>query len=470
MPGELKAGRYELTKEIGRGGMGVVYSARDARLGRRVALKMIPAELIHNTELRRRLGQEARAASRLSHPGIATVFDFIDEAEESFIVYEYIEGVTLRQKLGRDRFSAERILDMGIQLAEALAAAHENGIIHRDLKPENVMVTPASDRTGRVKILDFGLAKHYKPLTQAGAAIDTGGTTASTTTVPGLLVGTVNYMAPEQIEGERADPRTDLYALGLVLYEMTTGANPFVGKTPTSTIANILKLDAPPVRERNTVAPPELDRILRKCLRKRREERYQSARELAVDLSNLRQDIAGAAGAVVPETAAAQPGRWRRLFALESGVPLEIPRRLARALFLLIQVAYLGMYAAAFYAFQKGSSPSGGILGAAVENRLFIWILMAALAGTPLRLYLLSAVGFDYSNTGRLFRQMFPLAVLFDIAWSVSPLLLYQKLGLPALLMIPALAYLPFSQRTLVLSAYAASGGRTSGVRTPSSP
>ena len=163
MPGELKAGRYELTKEIGRGGMGVVYSARDARLGRRVALKMIPAELIHNTELRLRLGREARAASLLNHPGIATVFDFVDQAEESFIVYEYIEGVTLRQKLGRDRFGTERILDIGIQLAEALAAAHENGIIHRDLKPENVMVTPATERTGRVKILDFGLAKHYKP-------------------------------------------------------------------------------------------------------------------------------------------------------------------------------------------------------------------------------------------------------------------------------------------------------------------
>lgn len=630
MIGEVKAGRYEIVEELGRGGMGVVYGARDGRLGRKVALKMIPREVIDNTELRRRLGQEARAASALGHAGVATVYDFVDQGEESFIVYEYVEGVTLRQKLDH-RFSTEGILDVGVQIAEALAVAHERGIIHRDLKPENVMLTATSERSAHVKILDFGLAKLPKPIISANEMSSIPTDTSPISTGAGLLVGTVNYMSPEQVEGEPADQRADLYALGLVLYEMATGTNPFAGKTTASTIANILKQEAPPVRERNPVAPAELDRILRKCLRKRREERYQSAQELLGDLSDLRREMTKAGEPSGSAAGSEQPGILRRLFAFigptpqrwwelnhlgtlliffpifiylgwkvsewaggslglflffaelacvaiqiglrlfllvtgafnpkalsaevrrvgiwirlahflmviiflgmasavavthtglaavlvvlgiagilislvaepaidraafpspdrspeaaaaigegppgatasarsQAGPVLEIPRGLARALFLVIQVGYLTMYAAAFYLFQKGSGPT--ILPFTIEfqKRLFIWVLMAALAGTPLRLYLLSAVGFDYFNTGRLFRQMFPLVMLFDIAWAVAPLLLYPQLGLAVLLIVPALAYLPFSQRTLVLSAYAATGGRTSGVRAPGSP
>jgi len=226
MPEELKAGRYGIEQEIGRGGMGQVFRARDTRLGRTVALKMLPAELTHDAELRRRLAQEARAASALTHPGVATVYDFEEHDRESFIVFEYVEGSTLRQVLTSRRFTTNEILDVGIQLADALAAAHDRGIIHRDLKPENIMLAPGPERPGRVKILDFGLAKLRKPV-MAAAAGDSLAETVGLATAPGLIVGTVNYMSPEQLEGEPADARSDLYAAGLTLYEMATGCESF---------------------------------------------------------------------------------------------------------------------------------------------------------------------------------------------------------------------------------------------------
>jgi len=324
------AGRYEIEREIGRGGMGQVYRAHDTRLGRAVAIKRLPPELVHDTELRRRLAQEARAASVLNHPGIATVYDYEEHEGESFIVFEYVEGITLRERGGQRRSTPEEIVDAGIQLAEALVAAHDRGVVHRDLKPENVMVVKDSGRLPRVKILDFGLAKQRRAV--ATVAGESAAETATVATSRGLIVGTVNYMSPEQLEGEPADARSDLYALGLVLYELATGTNPFLGRTPTSTIANILKQEPPPVLERNPVAPAELDRIVRKCLRKRPDERYQSARELAVDLANLRRDSATSAPrlSVTPAPASVSvPG---------TGV---FSRAAARGLFCAIQAGYL---------------------------------------------------------------------------------------------------------------------------------
>ena len=174
----LKADRYEIEKEIGRGGMGRVYRARDTRLGRTVALKMLPAELTHDAELRRRLAQEARAASALNHPGIATVYDYLEADGECFIVFEYVEGVTLRERLNRQRFPTDEVLELAIQLADAVAAAHDRGVVHRDLKPENIMLTPGPQSPGRAKILDFGLAKILQPLTPAPGA-DSAAETAS---------------------------------------------------------------------------------------------------------------------------------------------------------------------------------------------------------------------------------------------------------------------------------------------------
>ena len=313
MLNELIDGRYKVEQEVGRGGMGVVLRALDTRLNRVVALKMLRSNTSHDPELCRRLTAEAHAASALSHPGIATVYDFVEQGEGSFIVYEYVEGRTWRKELARARFTTDEILDASAQLADALAAAHTHGIVHRDLKPENIMSLPDDHLRGRVKILDFGLAKYLHaslPLGEENAA-----ETVSIATIPGLLVGTVNYMAPEQLEGQLVDARTDIYALGLVLHEMATGVNPFLGRTPSSTIANILKQEAPSLRQRIPTAPAELDRVLLKCLRKRPEERYQSARELLVDLRSLRRVPAESSGpSRAPETESSLLRRFFFLF------------------------------------------------------------------------------------------------------------------------------------------------------------
>ncbi len=452
MAGERIADRYELEQEVGRGGMGVVYRARDLRLNRTVALKMLPGDLTKDSELRRRLALEARAASSLSHPGIATVYDFEDHAGGSFIVYEYVEGPTLREQLRRPRFTTEGILDVGMQLADALVAAHERGIVHRDLKPENIIMKPDPTSSGRVKILDFGLAKMKAPLSPARSSGGNTAKTAEISTASNLIVGTVNYMSPEQLEREPVDARTDIYALGLVLYEMAAGTNPFVGSTDASTIANILKEEPAPLRERNTAAPAELDRILRKCLRKRREERYQSARELWVDLSNLRRELA-ASGDRAASAAVAPPS---------PAPPLTISRGLARALLVCIQVGYLIMYGIVSYFLNELARAMYG------SRFLITLVLLTALCGTPVRLYLLSATVFDYSDLGRQFRRLFPALLFLDAVWATSPTLVMQKLSGLSLVCVAGLAYLPFSQRTLVFTAYAPGGGRTSAIKSPS--
>ena len=458
MSGKLFGDRYELESEVGRGGMGVVYRARDVRLGRTVALKMLPAELTRDPERRRRLAQEARAASALCHPNLATVYDYEERGEDTFIVYEFVQGATLREMLRKPRSTSEAILDIGIQLTDALAAAHEHGIVHRDLKPENIMLKHEAGRTGQVKILDFGLAKLRRPLKPALPADGAAAETATVSTAAGLLVGTVNYMAPEQLEGEPADERTDIYSLGLVLYEMATGSNPFLGKTPTSTIANILKLDAPPVRDHNPIAPPELDRILRKCLRKGREERYQSARELQVDLSNLRRDLSPGQSRSTGPAAVPAPPR-----------PGIIPRGLARFLFAAMQAGYLVMYGLALYKWEEVISLSRRFLGGNLGEWLYALILMCALAGIPVRLYLFSALLADYADTGLKYRRLFPGALLLDLVWTLSPLLLFHKFSGLTLAFVGALAYLPFAARRLLDEVYSPGGGRASGVKSSAS-
>lgn len=339
MAGPLKADRYEIEEEIGHGGMGKVYRARDTHLGRTVALKILPVEVTHDAELKRRLATEARAASALNHPNVATVYDFVEHGGESFIVFEYVDGKMLREEISRGRMETAEVLDIGTQIADALEAAHKRGIVHRDLKPENIMLTRDAQGAPRVKLLDFGLAKILKPLKPLSAAA--GGSNAETAplaTAPGMIVGTVNYMSPEQVMGDAADARADIYALGLVLYELATGTNPFAGKTATSTLANILKEEAPLISG-SSPAAAELDRIVRKCLRKRREERYQRARELLVDLTNLRHDSAAPApsGSSRSKSGSYVPAVGSTVFA----------RGPARGVFAAIQVGYLAIYGAA---------------------------------------------------------------------------------------------------------------------------
>jgi serine/threonine protein kinase len=293
MQGELIAGRYAAREEIGRGGMGIVFRALDMQLNRWVALKMLLPEATHDISLQRRLASEARTASGLNHPGIAIVFDFVEVPDASFIVYELVVGRTLRSELAAGRFSLEELVDAGVQLADALAAAHQQGVVHRDLKPENIMVVPGGDCRGRMKILDFGLARHLERPPFEDQCVSAA-TTITELTVPGFAAGTVAYMPPEQLQALHADARSDIYALGVILYELATGCHPFRGNGVPSTVANILTQTAPSIMHYDPGAPAEIDRIIQKCLRKRPAERYQFARELLTDLRNFRADPAPA--------------------------------------------------------------------------------------------------------------------------------------------------------------------------------
>jgi serine/threonine protein kinase/Tol biopolymer transport system component len=262
--------------------MGEVYLAQDMTLGRVVALKILPAEIGSDQQRMQRFVQEARTASALNHPNILTIHEIGQVDSTHFIATEFIDGQTLRQQTASHRLKLSEALDIAIQIATALAAAHAAGIVHRDLKPENIMLR--SD--GYVKVLDFGLAKSSE---HASSAVDPEAATQMlVNTSPGMVMGTVSYMSPEQARGLPVDARTDIWSLGCVLYEMVTGHTPFAGETTSDVIVSVLDREPPPL---TAEAPPELHRILRKALRKDREERYQTVRDLLVDLKDLKQEI-----------------------------------------------------------------------------------------------------------------------------------------------------------------------------------
>ena len=260
-------GPYIIRHEIGRGGMGVVYLADDTRLSRRVALKALPRTIVPDPDARERLRREARAAGALSHPGIATVYALEEIGDELYLACEYVPGPTLRSMLEQGPLPPAQVVDIALQLARALVTAHAQGVVHRDLKPENVVRMPS----GIVKVLDFGVA-----LVE--------GVTSTRLTHTGTIVGTPAYMAPEQAQGQEADFRTDLFAFGVMVYEMTSGSNPFEGRTVTATIASILQVDPPALSTVRPGVPPDLDPIVGACLRKRPEDRYQSTQELVIAL------------------------------------------------------------------------------------------------------------------------------------------------------------------------------------------
>ncbi len=273
-----RLGPYEIVAPIGAGGMGEVYRARDERLGRDVALKVLPAAVAGDPDRLARFEREARALARLSHPAILSIFDFGKEGGTTYAITELLEGETLRERLDRENLPWRRAVEIAATIAEGLASAHGAGIVHRDLKPENAFVT----RDGRVKILDFGLARVEAPL--AGSAEGATLSLQPEDTVPGAVLGTVGYMAPEQVRGEPADARSDIFALGCVLYELLTGRRAFKRDTAAETLTAILKEPAPGVSVSGTDVSTELDRIVGRCLEKNPEERFQSASDLAFGL------------------------------------------------------------------------------------------------------------------------------------------------------------------------------------------
>jgi eukaryotic-like serine/threonine-protein kinase len=277
-----RLGPYEVIALIGAGGMGEVWLATELRLGRKVALKLLPPDLTRDPARLLRFEQEARSASTLNHPNVCTIHALGETDEDQhYIAMEYVEGETLRRRLATCRLSVREALDIAIQMASALTAAHAGGIIHRDIKPENVMLRP----DGLVKVLDFGLAK----LVAQMAGADT--TRVVVRTDPGTIVGTVAYMSPEQARGQDVDARTDIWSLGVTLYEMVAGRSPFAASSSTDVLAAILDREPAPLARFDPDAPAELQRITTKALRKDREQRYQTARDVLLDLQTLRDDL-----------------------------------------------------------------------------------------------------------------------------------------------------------------------------------
>ena len=278
---------YRVTGKLGTGGMGIVYEAEDTRLPRKVALKFLPEELAENPDAGRRFRREAETVALLNHPNICIIYDIGDHKGRAFIAMECVEGVNLKTYMARNTLETAGIGEIGMQIADALGAAHEKGVVHRDIKPGNIVVNDAR----KVKVLDFGLARRF-------LMPDTGSLGTDASTIPGRPMGTANYMAPERILQLPLDPRSDLFSLGVVIYEMATGRLPFAGASPSETVTNVLEKDPVPITSLSPDRPRELDRIVRQLLAKRATERYQSAQDLHKALASLTR----------------RRGVWRRFF------------------------------------------------------------------------------------------------------------------------------------------------------------
>ena len=299
-----RLGPYEIIAKLGEGGMGEVYRARDTRLNRTIAIKVLPAGLADDRDRLRRFEQEAQAASALNHPNILTIHDIGHEVGVAFIAMEWVQGKTLRDLLADGRLPPRRLAHIAHQIAEGLAQAHAAGIVHRDLKPQNIMVSD----TDRVKIVDFGLAKLTRPDAELSQAM-----TQSAGTAAGIVLGTVGYMSPEQASGRDADHRSDQFSLGLIAYEAVTGQRPFARPTAAQTLTATIEADPEPVDAVNRDVPPHLALVIHRCLEKNPANRYESTRDLARDL----QHVATAAPAVTPSLV-------RRRFRVETIVAAAI--------------------------------------------------------------------------------------------------------------------------------------------------
>jgi serine/threonine protein kinase/Tol biopolymer transport system component len=338
---------YHVLRKLGEGGMGEVYLAEDARLGRKVALKVLPADAARNPERMHRFVQEAKAASSLNHPNIAHIYEIGESDGINFIAMEFVEGTTLRQQIHRQRVDLPTLLKYLAQVAEGLAKAHAAGIVHRDLKPDNIMISPE----GYAKILDFGLAKLVE--TTLPSADDWDSNEAPTAMIPaplstpGMIMGTVGYMSPEQAQGRtEIDPRSDVFSFGCMLFEAATRKQPFAANSLIDTLHQLIHAPAPAIRDFNAEAPAELQRIVRRCLAKDPDERYQSIKDVAIELKDLQRDLSSGAAiesSVAPEPPEVMAGSNRRY------------RAVALAALIIVLCAGLGY---AIYHFTRAGKPA----------------------------------------------------------------------------------------------------------------
>ena len=318
-----RLGPYEIQSFIGAGGMGQVYKARDTRLGRTIAIKVLPPDLAAHPDRRRRFEQEARAASALNDPHICTLYDIGSETPPQsaggvtidYLVMEYLDGETLAARLRKGRLQPTQALEYATQIADALSKAHRQRIVHRDLKPGNVMLTKSG-----AKLLDFGLAKLRAPSAIAGVVSSAPTREKSSLTAEGILLGTVPYMAPEQVEGKEADARSDIFSFGAVLYEMVTGKRAFEGESHASVIAAILEHEPAPLSSLQPITPPALDRLVGKCLQKDPDRRWQTAADVADELRWLASGSAATSAGVVQRAPRSRLGRWRLPLALAAAL------------------------------------------------------------------------------------------------------------------------------------------------------
>ena len=337
---------YEVVATLGKGGMGEVYVAQDTKLQRRVALKVLPKETAADPERRSRFEREARAVAALSHPNIVTVHSVEEADGVHFITMELVEGRTLSKMLPRNGFPLGELLNIAIPLADAVSSAHRSGITHRDLKPDNIMV----DNEGRLRVLDFGLAKLHDPVGSEEGM--TQAPTAAVETEEGKILGTVAYMSPEQAEGKTVDPRSDVFSLGTILHEMATGERPFRGDTKMSTIGSILKDQPASVTERNPSLPRHLGRIVRRCLAKDPDRRYQTALDLRNELEHLKAEIDSGEHGAEPGQAGGSGRRWVWV----SGAVIAV---------LAVVLSVIVLWESA----ERGASPEVTIPGAGVDLR-----------------------------------------------------------------------------------------------------
>jgi Tol biopolymer transport system component len=386
-----RLGPYEIVCPIGAGGMGEVYRAHDTRLERDVAIKVLPANFSNDSKLRERFDREARAISSLNHPHICTLFDVGRENGADYLVLEYLEGESLAQKLERGPLPLDQVLRYGIQIAEALERAHRQGVVHRDLKPGNVMITKDG-----LKLLDFGLAKPMAGASLAATAVAqlTVSRQQQPLTAEGTIVGTFQYMAPEQLEGRDADPRSDLFAFGCVLYEMIAGRRPFEGKTQASVVAAILATEPPPISTLQPLTPPAFERLVKTCVAKDPDERWQTAHDVKLQLKWIAEG-GSQAGVAVPVAAHRKHREWTAWGVAAFCLLLAIgaagawwqaasaPQRLIKSAILLpekTQFALMGRSGI------PALSPDGTRIafGAIKDNQRGIWIRALSGEGKPL--------------------------------------------------------------------------------------